>query len=74
MFLIQLKESPVFLTPLSDLCDQEVQIGMPVEMVTRKILSDMDKWEIIRYGQSPKVGKFRPVMGYRLSPQAPSTI
>ena len=42
---------------LTDLGDQPVQIGMPVEMVTRKIRTDDDAAGIIVYGY-----KFRPVM------------
>jgi hypothetical protein len=37
--------------------DKEVQIGMPVEMVTHKIRTDMDERGINVYGY-----KFRPVM------------
>lgn len=48
---------------LTELCDQEVQIGMPVEIVTRKIRTDMDEHGIIEHGQSPPQGdKLRPVL------------
>jgi len=43
---------------LTDLGDQPVQIGMPVEMATCKIRTDDDVVVIIVYGY-----KFRPVMG-----------
>lgn len=58
MALVQLEEGPVVTAQLTDLGDQEVEIGMPVEMVTRKIRSDMDERGMIVYGY-----KFRPVMG-----------
>ena len=58
MALVQLEEGPVVTAQLTDLGDQEVEIGMPVEMVTRKIRTDMDERGIIVYGY-----KFRPVMG-----------
>ncbi|PKO14609.1 MAG: transcriptional regulator [Chloroflexi bacterium HGW-Chloroflexi-10] len=58
MALIQLDEGPVVTAQLTDLGDQEVEIGMPVEMVTRKLRSDMDERGIIVYGY-----KFRPAMG-----------
>jgi len=58
MALIQLDEGPVVTAQLTDLGDQQVEIGMPVEMVTRKLRSDMDERGIIVYGY-----KFRPAMG-----------
>jgi hypothetical protein len=58
MALVQLEEGPVVTAQLTDLGDQGVEIGMPVEMVTRKIRTDMDDRGIIIYGY-----KFRPVMG-----------
>ncbi len=42
---------------LTDLGNQKVEIGMPVEMVTRKLRSDGDERGIIIYGY-----KFRPVL------------
>lgn len=57
MALVQLEEGPVVTAQLTDLGDQDVQIGMPVEMVTRKIRTDMDDRGIIIYGY-----KFRPVL------------
>jgi uncharacterized OB-fold protein len=54
--LIQLDEGPVVTAQLTDLGDQPVTIGMPVEMVTRRIRSDGDEKGIIVYGY-----KFRPV-------------
>ena len=42
---------------LTDLGEEPVHIGMPVEMVTRKIRNDGDERGMIVYGY-----KFRPVM------------
>ena len=55
--LVQLEEGPVVTAQLTDVDSQNVQIGMPVEMVTRKISTDEDKRGIIIYGY-----KFRPVL------------
>jgi uncharacterized OB-fold protein len=53
--LIKLEEGPVVTAQLTDLGDQPVQIGMPVEMVTRKLRSDGDERGLLVYGY-----KFRP--------------
>jgi uncharacterized OB-fold protein len=42
---------------LTDLGDQPVEIGMPVEMVTRRIRSDGDERGMLVYGY-----KFRPAL------------
>ncbi len=55
--LIKLQEGPIVTAQLTDLGDQEVEIGMPVEMVTRKLRSDDGDKGILVYGY-----KFRPVM------------
>lgn len=55
--LVKLNEGPVLTAQLTDLGEQAVEIGMPVEMVTRKIRSDGDDRGMIVYGY-----KFRPVM------------
>ncbi len=55
--LVKLEEGPVVTAQLTDLDGQEVQIGMPVEMVTRKIRNDGDASGIIVYGY-----KFRPIL------------
>jgi hypothetical protein len=55
--LIKLQEGPIVTAQLTDLGDQEVQIGMPVEMVTRKLRSDDGEKGILVYGY-----KFRPAM------------
>jgi hypothetical protein len=44
---------------LTDLGDRAVEIGMPVEMVTRKVRSDGDERGMIVYGY-----KFRPVLNH----------
>jgi len=55
--LIKLQEGPIVTAQLTDLGNQEVQIGMPVEMVTRKLRSDDGEKGILVYGY-----KFRPAM------------
>ncbi len=55
--LVKLEEGPMVTAQLTDLGDQPVEIGMPVEMVTRKIRADMDNKGMLIYGY-----KFRPIM------------
>jgi uncharacterized OB-fold protein len=55
--LVKLAEGPVVTAQLTDLGDQPVSIGMPVEMVTRKIKDDGDERGAIVYGY-----KFRPAI------------
>lgn len=55
--LVKLQEGPMVTAQLTDLGDHAVEIGMPVEMVTRKIRSDGDERGMIVYGY-----KFRPVL------------
>ncbi|MEA3327511.1 MAG: Zn-ribbon domain-containing OB-fold protein [Chloroflexota bacterium] len=55
--LIKLDEGPIVTAQLTDLGKQEVQIGMPVEMVTRRLRSDGDERGMLVYGY-----KFRPAM------------
>ena len=55
--LVKLEEGPVITAQLTDLGDQPVQIGMPVEMVTRRLRSDGDERGILVYGY-----KFRPTI------------
>lgn len=52
--LIKLEEGPLITAQLTDVSADQVQIGMPVEMVTRKIRTEGDEGVII-YGY-----KFRP--------------
>jgi hypothetical protein len=55
--LVKLNEGPVVTAQLTDLGEQPVEIGMPVEMVTRKIRSDGNERGILVYGY-----KFRPAL------------
>jgi uncharacterized OB-fold protein len=55
--IVALDEGPMVTAQLTDLGEQPVEIGMPVEMVTRKIREDEEKKGVIVYGY-----KFRPVM------------
>ena len=55
--LVKLAEGPVVTAQLTDLGDQAVEIGMPVEMVTRRIRQDGDERGMLVYGY-----KFRPVI------------
>ncbi len=55
--LVKLEEGPMVTAQLTDLGEQAVEIGMPVEMVTRKIRSDGDNRGMIVYGY-----KFRPLL------------
>jgi uncharacterized OB-fold protein len=54
--LVKLKEGPLITAQLTDVDNQEVEIGMPVEMTTRKITTQGDEGLII-YGY-----KFRPLV------------
>jgi uncharacterized OB-fold protein len=60
--IVKLDEGPMITAQLTDIGDQAVEIGMPVEMVTRKIRNDGDERGVIVYGY-----KFRPVLS---QPQA----
>jgi uncharacterized OB-fold protein len=59
--LVKLEEGPMVTAQLTDLGDEKVEIGTPVEMVTRRLRQDGDERGLIVYGY-----KFRPV----LAPQA----
>ena len=59
--LVKLEEGPMVTAQLTDLGEQAVEIGMSVEMVTRRIRQDGDDHGILMYGY-----KFRPVLA---SPQ-----
>ena len=54
--VVALDEGPKVTAQLTDLGEQPVEIGMPVEMVTRRIRQDGDERGMIVYGY-----KFRPV-------------
>lgn len=55
--MVKLQEGPMITAQLTDLDEDGVHIGMPVEMVTRKVRNDGDERGIIVYGY-----KFRPVL------------
>jgi len=55
--LIKLQEGPLVTAQITDLGEKPVEIGMPVEMVTRKLRNDGGEKGIIVYGY-----KFRPLM------------
>jgi uncharacterized OB-fold protein len=55
--LVKLLEGPVVTAQLTDLGEQAVEIGMPVEMVTRRIREDGDERGMLVYGY-----KFRPLL------------
>jgi len=55
--MIRLDEGPLVTAQLTDLENRQVEIGMPVEMVTRKLRSATDERGLLVYGY-----KFRPVM------------
>jgi hypothetical protein len=54
--LVKLEEGPLVTAQLTDMAKDEVFIGMPVEMVTRKLRSDGEEGMIV-YGY-----KFRPAV------------
>lgn len=54
--LIKLDEGPIVTAQLTDVDESELEIGLPVEMVTRKLRTD-GKEGMIVYGY-----KFRPAM------------
>ena len=54
--LVRLEEGPLVTAQLTDVDRDDVSIGMPVEMVTRKLMEDGEDGAIL-YGY-----KFRPVL------------
>ena len=55
--LVKLEEGPLVTAQLTDLGSHPVEIGMPVEMVTRRLRQDGDERGMLIYGY-----KFRPVL------------
>ena len=55
--LVKLDEGPMVTAQLTDVDNSAVEIGMPVEMVTRKMRNDGDERGLIVYGY-----KFRPAV------------
>jgi len=53
--LVKLEEGPLVTAQLTDLGDEPVEIGTPVEMVTRRLRQEGDERGLIVYGY-----KFRP--------------
>ena len=62
--LVKLDEGPIITAQLTDLGGEKVEIGMPVEMVTRRLRSDGDERGVLVYGY-----KFRPSWSNK-NPQA----
>ncbi|HLE27460.1 MAG TPA: Zn-ribbon domain-containing OB-fold protein [Anaerolineales bacterium] len=56
--LIRLEEGPIVTAQLTDMDNGKVEIGTPVEMVTRKLREDGDRGMLV-YGY-----KFRPVLNH----------
>jgi uncharacterized OB-fold protein len=55
--LVKLEEGPIITAQLTDLGDEALEIGMPVEMVTRRLRQDGDERGMLVYGY-----KFRPLL------------
>ena len=55
--LVKLDEGPLVTAQLTDMDDNKVEIGTPVEMVTRRLRTDGDERGLLVYGY-----KFRPVL------------
>ncbi len=61
--LVKLEEGPVVTAQLTDVAPKDVQIGMPVEMVTRRLRTHGEEGTIV-YGY-----KFRPAFAHRADGQ-----
>jgi uncharacterized OB-fold protein len=55
--LVKLEEGPLVTAQLTDLGEDPIAIGTPVEMVTRRLRSDGDERGMLVYGY-----KFRPLL------------
>ena len=62
--LIQLDDGPLVTAQLTDINHEDIQIGMRVEMVTRRLREDSPEGQII-YGY-----KFRPLLTRQLADDA----
>lgn len=60
--LVKLEEGPLVTAQLTDVGQTPVEIGTPVEMVTRKLRQDGDERGLLVYGY-----KFRPVLERQLA-------
>ena len=58
--LVKLEEGPLVTAQLTDIGEIPVEIGTPVEMVTRKLRQDGDERGMLVYGY-----KFRPVLEHQ---------
>jgi len=58
--LVKLIEGPMVTAQLTDIGSQPVEIGMPVEMVTRRLRQDGDERGMLVYGY-----KFRPLFAHQ---------
>jgi uncharacterized OB-fold protein len=54
--LVELEEGPMITAQLTDDLDEPIKIGMPVEMVTRRLKTEGERGQLV-YGY-----KFRPVL------------
>jgi hypothetical protein len=59
--LVKLEEGPLVTAQLTDVDEDELQIGMPVEMVTRKLRTDGAEGMIV-YGYKFRPLQFEPVL------------
>jgi len=59
--LVKLEEGPMVTAQLTDLGEDPVEIGMPVEMVTRKLRTDGDERGLLVYGYKFRRAEFQPV-------------
>ena len=57
--IVELEEGPMVTAQLTDLGEAQPEIGMPVEMVLRRLRQDGDERGLLVYGY-----KFRPVMSH----------
>ena len=64
MALVRLDEGPLVTAQLTDVERENVHIGMPVEMVTRKLREDGERGMLV-YGY-----KFRPLLRQRRPDEA----
>lgn len=55
--IVKLEEGPLVTAQLTDVDGQDIRIGAPVEMVTRRLRSDGDERGLLVYGY-----KFRPML------------
>ena len=60
--LVKLDEGPLVTAQLTDIGENRVEIGTPVEMVTRRLRQDGDERGMLVYGY-----KFRPVLEQQLA-------